>query len=67
MGRGIDIPCVGGQNTMGREVKIPWIRRSNYHRLVVQYTMGRGFKIPWIGNLDLIEYYERSGQQYWLR
>ena len=56
MGRGIDIPCVGGQNTMGREVKIPWIRRSNYHRLVVQYTMGRGFKIPWIGNLDLIEY-----------
>ena len=52
---------------MGREVIIPWIRRSNYHRLVVQYTMGRGFKIPWIGNLDFIEHYERSGQQYWLR
>jgi hypothetical protein len=52
---------------MGREVIIPWIRRSNYHRLVVQFTMGRGFKIPWIGNLDFIEHYERSGQQYWLR
>ena len=34
MGRGFEIPCVGG---------------SIYHGYVVQYTMGRGFDIPWEG------------------
>ena len=25
MGRGVDIPWVGGQNTIGRGVDIPWV------------------------------------------
>ena len=42
MHRRFDIPWVGGgQNTMGRAVKIPWVE--------VQYTMDIGFKIPWVG------------------
>jgi hypothetical protein len=32
MGRGVNIPWVGGQNTMGRGVNIPW----------------KGVKIPWV-------------------
>jgi hypothetical protein len=31
-GLGVDIPWIGGQNTMGRRVKIPWVGRSKYHR-----------------------------------
>jgi hypothetical protein len=34
MGRGVDIPWIGGQNAMGRGVKIPWVGGQN--------TMGRG-------------------------
>jgi hypothetical protein len=34
MDRGVDIPWVGGQNTMDRGG---------------QYTMGRGVNIPWVG------------------
>jgi len=28
---GVDIPWEGVQNTIGRGVDIPWIRRSKYH------------------------------------
>ena len=31
MGRGVDIPWVGGQFTMDREVEILWIEKSKYH------------------------------------
>jgi hypothetical protein len=31
MGRGVDIPWIGGQNTVGRGVNIPWIGGSKYH------------------------------------
>ena len=36
MGRGVDIPWIGSQNTMARGVKIPWvdiplIGGSKYH------------------------------------
>jgi hypothetical protein len=31
MGMGVDIPWIGGQNTMGRGVKISWIGGSIYH------------------------------------
>ena len=30
-GYGVKIPCIGGQNTMGRGFDIPWIRGSKYH------------------------------------
>ena len=40
MGRGVDIPWVGGRYAMGRGVKIPWVGGSIY-------TMGRGvIKFP---------------------
>ena len=42
MGRGIDIPWVGGQYTMG------WWGRYTSGRMV-PYTMGREVKIPWVG------------------
>ena len=38
MGRGVDIPWVGDQYTIGRRVKITWIGRSKYH--------GNGVEIP---------------------
>ena len=48
MGKGFDIPCVGGkiprvggQKIMGRAFNKPWIGD--------QYTMGRTVKIPWVG------------------
>jgi hypothetical protein len=31
MGRGVNIPWVGGQYTMGRGVDIPWLRGSIYY------------------------------------
>ena len=34
MGRGVDIPWIGGQNAMGRGVKIPWVGD--------RYTIDRG-------------------------
>ena len=36
MGRGVDIPWVGGQNNMGREVKRSWV----------------GGRIPWGGGIE---------------
>jgi hypothetical protein len=44
----VDIPWLGGQNTMGKgdqntmdnSVNIPWTEGQN--------TMGRGDKIPWV-------------------
>ena len=44
----VDIPWLGGQNTMGKgdqntmdnSVNIPWAEGQN--------TMGRGDKIPWV-------------------
>ena len=47
MGRRFDIPWVGGQNTMHRGVKIPWIG-VDIPSVGVQYTMERGVKIPWV-------------------
>ena len=41
MGRGFNIPWVGGQNTMDRRLDIPWVGG-------LIYTMDRGFYIPWI-------------------
>jgi hypothetical protein len=29
MGRGINIPWVGGRYTMGREINIPWVGGQN--------------------------------------
>ena len=31
MGRGVNKPWVGGQNTMGRGFDIPWVGGSIYH------------------------------------
>ena len=31
MGAVVKIPCIGGQNNMGRRVNIPWIECSIYH------------------------------------
>ena len=56
MGRSVDIPWIGGQNTMGmgsiyhgEVVKIPWVVGSKYHGYVgiipyvgVQNTIDRG-------------------------
>jgi hypothetical protein len=36
MDRGVEIPLVGGQNTMGRWVDMPWVGG--------RYTMVRGMK-----------------------
>ena len=41
MGRGVNIPWVGGQNTMGRGVDIPSLRGSICHGQGGQNTMGR--------------------------
>jgi hypothetical protein len=38
MGRGSTFHGEGGQNTMGREVDIPWVG---------------GVKIPWVGGFDM--------------
>jgi hypothetical protein len=40
MGKGFNIPWVGGQNTMGRGFNIPWVGGQN--------TMGRGVDIAWV-------------------
>jgi hypothetical protein len=47
---GVNIPCEGGQYTMGRgliyhgkRVNIPWVWD--------RYTMERGVDIPWVGGL----------------
>ena len=63
MGKGVFIPWIEGQNTMGkgpytmgRSVEIPWegwskvpsLVGSEYHGYRGQHTMGRGVKIPWI-------------------
>ena len=31
MGRGVNIPWIGGRYTMGRGVDIPWVGGSIYH------------------------------------
>jgi hypothetical protein len=67
MGRGVKIPWIGGSNTMGMRVKIPWIGGQNTMSWKFDIAWVWGVKIPWMRNLDLIEHYERSGQQYWLR
>ena len=40
MDRVVDIPWLGGQNTMGRGVTMPCVGGRN--------TMCRGFDIPWV-------------------
>ena len=42
MGRRVDIPWVGDQNTMGMG--------SKYHEQGGRYTMGMWFDIPWVQN-----------------
>ena len=44
MGRGVDIPWIGGQYTMGRGVDIPWVGVSIF-------SLVGGVDIPWIGGL----------------
>jgi hypothetical protein len=34
---------------MGRGANIPWVGGSNYHEYGDQNTMDMGFDIPWIG------------------
>ena len=54
MGRGINIPWIADQYTMGRVFDTPWVRCSKYHmyegRYTMaregQYTMGSGLDIP---------------------
>ena len=41
MGRGVNIPWVGGRYTMDRV--------SKCHEKGGQYTMGKGVDIPWLG------------------
>ena len=45
IGRGVDIPCVGGQHTMGMGFNIQWIGG--------QTTMGSGVDIPWVGVVNM--------------
>ena len=40
MGRGVKLPWVGGQNTMGKWVFIPWIEVK---------IPWKGVDIPWVG------------------
>ena len=40
VGKGFNIPYVGGQNAMDRVVKIPWVG--------VRYNMGRGSDKRWV-------------------
>ena len=48
MDRGVSIPCVRCQNSMGRGVNIPWIVGSRYHGYGVGDIMCRVIKIPWL-------------------
>ena len=54
MDRGLHIPLVRGQNTMGKWVFIPWIggqntmERGRYTMGRGSNTMDRGIKIPWV-------------------
>jgi hypothetical protein len=43
MGKGVNVPWAGDQNTMGRGEKTPWVGCQN--------TMDRGVDIhvPWVG------------------
>jgi hypothetical protein len=45
MGRRVKIPWIGGQNTMGRDVNMPWIEVRGFDIPWV------GVKIPWVGGL----------------
>ena len=79
IGRGLDIPNIAGQNTMGRGPiyhgqgfrntickgsEIPWVGGSKYHRQGALYAMCRGFNVPW--TWDLI--YQGQGLEIpWLR
>ena len=36
---------------MGRGFDIPWVGGSIYHGKGAPYTMGRGLDIPWVGDL----------------
>ena len=47
MGRGLHIPLVRGQNTMGKWVFIPWIGGQNT-MCRGRYTMGTIVDIPWV-------------------
>jgi hypothetical protein len=54
MGRGFNIPCVGGKKTMGREskypgyvVKIPWV--GGNHNMSRGIKISWGFDIQWVG------------------
>jgi hypothetical protein len=47
MGRGVDMPWVGGQNTMDRVVDIPLLRSQN--------TMGRGITMPCVGGRNTMD------------
>jgi len=44
-GRGVKLPWVGDQYTMGRGFSTPWVTRSKYHGYGVQCTMDREFDI----------------------
>jgi hypothetical protein len=46
MGRGIDIPCIGGRYTMVRGLDIAWVGRSIHH--------GKGVGMPWVGGRHTI-------------
>ena len=39
MGRGVNIPWIGGQNTMGRGVKIPWYFDPPTHGILTPLPM----------------------------
>jgi hypothetical protein len=62
MGRGVDIPWVGGQNTMDRVVDIPWLGGQNTMGRGVtmpcvggRNTMCRGFDIPWVESQNTMD------------
>ena len=44
------MPWIGCQNTMGRGVNIPWVGGSIYHGYEARYTKCRKLDIPWVGS-----------------
>jgi hypothetical protein len=49
MGRVVKIPWIRGQNTVDSDFNIPLVQGSKYHGKAGQNTMDRGVKIPWVG------------------
>jgi hypothetical protein len=49
MGRGSNIPWVGGSKYHGKGVGYTMGREFDTPCMGVQYTMSREFKIPWVG------------------